>query len=445
MYHYCAGIFLIFIEALAVASPDPSEATFQQLSALKFIRENEMASSLDIVSAEISRATSRYRNRAGPVPDVSSLDRRGPFESTLVDRTSTIPLTVQFQKSANGYRTELAYSGAGVIGRGERQTFQFVFDTGSADIWVPSVECDSTNGCSGPLKYNQKGRPTGERTQLAYGDGDAQVLGKNYVDSFAVGNLTVSDQMLVAVYKRRLYDLLEADGVVGMGFSTIAKTKAPTFFENLMRKGQIQDAEFAFYLGRQASGTGSMSEITLGGRNKERFSGELKLIPLTRRLWWEVALEGAEVNGELLALTGGEAAIDTGTNLVVAPLRAAATLFNAIPGSVGIHKGPNVVYFFPCNVTRAHIPKLRFAGTSFAMHPLDFSGGELAQKPAAVERDLPKMCVSQITGSDSLGEGGWIGGGAFLRNWYSIYSYNANDGRPAVLLAPARGNIEEAS
>ena len=68
-----------------------------------------------------------------------------------------------------------------------------------------------------------------------------------------------------------------------MGFSTIANSKQPTFFERLIVLKKVTTNEFAFYLGRSKSGTQGASELTLGGRDASKFSGTPKANKVTTK------------------------------------------------------------------------------------------------------------------------------------------------------------------
>lgn len=68
-----------------------------------------------------------------------------------------------------------------------------------------------------------------------------------------------------------------------MGFSTIANSKQPTFFERLMALKQVTANEFSFYLGRSKSGTQGVSELTLGGRDTKKFTGTPKANKVTTK------------------------------------------------------------------------------------------------------------------------------------------------------------------
>lgn len=110
---------------------------------------------------------------------------------------------------------------------------------------------------------------------------------------------------------------------------------------------------------------------------------------------------------------------------------------------------------FPCNTTAEYIPAIEFAGASFPMNPLDFSLGALTsedivmlalgnqtlvdQTTAAIEAgSLANMCISGLAGLDLYeDENLYIVGDTFIKNWYTVFSYDANSGEPAVLFAPS--------
>ena len=79
------------------------------------------------------------------------------------------------------------------------QNFIIDFDTGSSDLWVPSVHC-KTN-CGGKHKYNPAKSKTSKHLNgnftIKYGDGST-VEGSEYSDTVSVGEIEVTGQHLAA-------------------------------------------------------------------------------------------------------------------------------------------------------------------------------------------------------------------------------------------------------
>jgi cathepsin D len=122
-----------------------------------------------------------------------------------------------------------------------------------------------------------------------------------------------------------------------MAFSSIAQDEGTTFFENLVAAGVVDTDEFGFYLGRLASGTEDDSELTLGGRDSTKYSGSFTTVPVTSETYWQVALDNVTVDGSIGGVdTEGQAAIDTGTTVVLAPTTAAKEIMKKIPSTFGI-------------------------------------------------------------------------------------------------------------
>lgn len=152
-----------------------------------------------------------------------------------------------------------------------------------------------------------------------------------------VAGLTSSNQTLISVTTAAGFEEIDADGICGMAFSSIAQDNGTTFFESLVAAGTVDTDEFGFYLGRLASGTEDDSELTLGGRDSTKYSGEFTTVPVSSQTYWQVAVDKVTVDGTIGGLsTKGQAAIDTGTTVVLAPTTAAKQIMNKIPSTFGI-------------------------------------------------------------------------------------------------------------
>lgn len=89
-------------------------------------------------------------------------------------------------------------------------------------------------------------------------------------------------------------------------------------------------------MGRVASGTENDSEMTLGGRDSTKYTGDFTTVPVTQQTYWQVALDDVTVDGASAgAATPGQAAIDTGTTIILAPTAAAKQIMAQIPKTFG--------------------------------------------------------------------------------------------------------------
>lgn len=151
-----------------------------------------------------------------------------------------------------------------------------------------------------------------------------------------VAGLTSPNQTFFAATNAVGFIELDADGIIGMAFSSIAQDNGTTFMENLIAQGTVPANEFGVYLGRVASGTEDDSELTLGGRDSTKYTGDFTVVPVSSETYWQVALDKVTVNGKTGGInTPGQAAIDTGTTLMVAPTTAAKEIMAKIPNALG--------------------------------------------------------------------------------------------------------------
>ncbi|KUI67760.1 Cathepsin E [Cytospora mali] len=363
-------------------------------------------------------------------------------------RQSNEALTDQYVSPSE----DAAYYGPVTIGAsdGSPQTFELIFDTGSSDVWVPGPDCGVLKGCVHSTKYDEGGTDLGTTTSITYGSGSTS--GENYMDDVTVAGLTSPNQTLISVTTAAGFEEIDADGICGMAFSSIAQDNGTTFFENLIAAGTVDTDEFGFYLGRLASGTEDDSEMTLGGRDSTKYTGSFTTVPVTSETYWQVALDNVKVDGSVAGKsTKGQAAIDTGTTVVLAPTTAAKEIMNKIPSTFGIPLEGEVIYVYPCNTSDSYIPSITFSGTSFQINPLDFNIGPLEEddvdmlvlgnKTLAAEvsskLSLEDYCIAGFMGGDiSTTENLYVVGDTFIKNWYTVMSYTGSNGSPAVLFSP---------
>lgn len=108
-----------------------------------------------------------------------------------------------------------------------------------------------------------------------------------------------------------------------------------------------------------------------------------------------------------------QAAIDTGTTLIVTSTSQAKAFYAAIPGAKPSSIGPGF-WTFPC--TSQPTVSLQFGGTPFPIPPSLFNLGQ--------ESSGSKNCVGAIVGSQSFNF--WIVGDTFLQTVYSTFDLGNN-------------------
>ena len=177
------------------------------------------------------------------------------------------------------------------------QKFTVIFDTGSANLWVPAKNC-SWKTCWFHTRYDASKsssyKPDGRKYSVQYGSGPVE--GVFASDTVKVGDIEVPGQLFAEVNQVSFGPLNLAfaagkfDGLLGLGFKTISQYQIPTPFETMVAQKLVDEPVFAFYLQSDASAAG---ELVFGGIDKSHFSGELVDVPLTSETYWEVSLDKA--------------------------------------------------------------------------------------------------------------------------------------------------------
>ena len=157
--------------------------------------------------------------------------------------------------------------------------FTVDFDTGSSDLWVPSIACTLDSGglvvsvliwyllkiIIIPIKniskieaqyhlYNSSEsstmEPNGGVFSIVYGDGSSVIQAHSY--KTRIGDLVVENQLFAECteFPGDVTNEPQMDGLLGLGFASIANTRANTVLDNLFAQKQIAQKVFSFYLNR---------------------------------------------------------------------------------------------------------------------------------------------------------------------------------------------------
>ena len=207
----------------------------------------------------------------------------------------------------------------GTIGVGTPpQRFDVIFDTGSSNLWIPSVACAPTPAHA---RFDARRSPTyatnGSLFGIRYGTGDVRAWSRDVV---ALGPLAVARQRFGEVTDALRVSAGPFCGILGLGYPALAVEGATPLFDTLMRERRLPRNWFSFWLSRAP---GAASALVLGGAERALYAGNLTWLPSASRAYWELEFDRVELGGIALDVCPGRArcraALDSGTSLITAP------------------------------------------------------------------------------------------------------------------------------
>uniref|UniRef100_A0A7N5P2L4 Chymosin n=1 Tax=Ailuropoda melanoleuca TaxID=9646 RepID=A0A7N5P2L4_AILME len=284
------------------------------------------------------------------------------------------------------------------------QEFTVVFDTGSSDLWVPSVYCKSY-ACQSHHRFDPAKSSTFQNLNkplsIQYGTGSMQgFLG---LDTVTVSTIVDSHQTvgLSTQEPGNVFTYSEFDGILGLAYPSLASEYSVPVFDNMMQTHLVARDLFSVYLAR--NGQGSM--LTLGAIDPSYYTGSLHWVPVTVREYWQFTVDRVTVNGVVVACDGGcQAILDTGTSMLVGP---SSDILN-IQTAIGAKEDQYGVFDINCG-SLSSMPDVVF----------EIHGRKYPLPPSAYTSTDTGFCSSgfQGEGDSQL----WILGDVFIREYYSVF------------------------
>lgn len=116
-----------------------------------------------------------------------------------------------------------------------------------------------------------------------------------------------------------------------MSFPDMAAYDMNPVFDNLMKQHKIENNMFSFYMGSKENTYDS--ELTIGGYNKNKFTGDLHYHKITKKEFWNFKADNILIGGEDIGLckNGCNLIADTGTSLITVPSKMFDKVYDKIP------------------------------------------------------------------------------------------------------------------
>ncbi|KAM6948105.1 pepsin A-like [Lycodopsis pacificus] len=285
------------------------------------------------------------------------------------------------------------------------QIFKVLFDTGSSDLWVPSMTCTGS-ACDKHSRFNSSASSTfqaGTKTfTISYYSG--YVSGNTGYELIKISNLYVDHQIFgLTETESDFLEFVPWDGILGLAFPGLSHVGGTPLFNNLWNQGKIPDNIFSMYMSGSAEG----SMLILGGMDSSYYTGTMNWIPLYKATnYWNIQIQSITINGNTVACSGSCAAsVDSGTSLIVGPDKD----INNINGWLGASSNPNGDATVNCVIANL-MPDVVF----------NINGYSFALPPSAYVIQSASGCRT------GFASGSWILGEVFMRQFYTAFDVSNN-------------------
>ncbi|XP_054259084.1 lysosomal aspartic protease-like [Macrosteles quadrilineatus] len=329
------------------------------------------------------------------------------------------------------------------------------FDTGSADLWVPSSSiCKKKDSyCQKHNTYSHKDSSSyekdGAKFSITYGAGS--VSGHKSKDKVSVGSLHLSNQIFgEATSINDVTASHKYDGMFGLAYPSVSLLGVDPPFVNMYKQGVVDKHVFAMHLGKQGSewsssgkaelvlggvdsahykghftfpsvtkrehltqgsewSSSGKAELVLGGVDSAHYKGDFTFASVTKREHWTIRIDCVKL-GSKQVHSSYKAMVDSGTTFLYGPNKAIDTINKALNGTYD-----DIYLYVDCsNISKYPDVTYVISGKSFVLHPSDY----------IVKVKDKHKCISGFIGFYDLSF--FVLGDVFMRKFYTQFDMGNN-------------------
>jgi len=308
----------------------------------------------------------------------------------------------------------------GIVSLGTpKQNFTIVLDTGSSNLWVIDVKCN-TQACKGypdsGFTKNQFDSSksssfvnNGQFFSIQYGSGSC--YGNLGADTLNMGGIEIKSQTFgLAESIADVFGYQPVDGILGLGWPNLAVDNVIPPIQNAL--DQLDQKLFSVWLDRKltlATG-GNAGLITYGALDSVNCdSANTAYIALSSLTYWQFPITGFGI-GSYTNAKKVDVISDTGTSWLGAPQ---ADINGMVQATSAQYDFVNGVYTVPC--TQKGLPDMVFTigGVKYNIPQVEY----------VLDLELGNgQCVITAFSMDGGGFGpAWILGDTFIRTYCNVY------------------------
>lgn len=301
------------------------------------------------------------------------------------------------------------------------QMFNVVFDTGSANLWIPSHDCSPLfTACFTHNRYEASKSTThiqnGTGFSIQYASGN--VRGFLSEDVVVVGGIPVVQVFAEATALPAIpFIFAKFDGVLGMGYPDVAIDGITPVFDRIMSQQILQQEVFSVFYSRDPKRMPG-GELVLGGTDPNYYTGSFNYLFTKEEGKWEVSMKGVSVGADMLFCKEGcTAVIDTGSSYITGPASSISVLMRTI-GATELAEGG---YTVNCDLVKS-LPSVTFH-LGDQEYPLTEEDYILWQSQFGED-----ICTVTFKGLDVPPPTGpiWILGANFIARYYTEFDRHNN-------------------
>jgi len=346
---------------------------------------------------------------ADPEVEVSDFEKKKRKPCCRRSSSSSSSSSADFVRMPLNNYLDMSYYGEITLGS-PPQTFMVMFDTSSADFWVPSSRCNSAD-CQGKRKYDSSRsctyHPRGHTFHAEYMNGSARGLVNK--DTLGLAGYEIRNQAFgeALILNGTAFSAGPWDGIMGMSYPTLGETGISPIF-NLIKFGVLDQNVFSFWFSHQQPTNGG--QLIIGGYDSHLFTGGITWLRAIKYDYWMVEMRSLLI-GDYIFERGCFAILDTSTPFIIGPVETV----KAINRGLGGEKGKDGIWKVNCKDVPL-MPRLSFfLGEQRADFTIDSSEYTFR---------MGSHCYSYLVGIDLRDPEGnlqWVLGTSLLRSYYSIF------------------------